>query len=215
MDVQKHENEAWLAQHAPRTWQRMLSGRRLNLINPSPLDIEIGDVALGLSRNARWNGQTTGDYGWSVAQHSVLVTDIVLKLSPRAPTWVQLAALLHDAPEYVTHDLITPLKAVVGPVFKTVETGLQRAVHLAFGLPADLPAEIKTLIKRADRVAGATEAVGLAGFRAEEVGPILGIREAPLDLDLDPLPSKQAEAAFLIHFQRLHRAHSAGGSPPS
>ena len=152
-----------LVEHAPRTWQRMLSGRRLNLIEPSPLDIEIEDIALGLSRNTRWNGQTNGPHGWSIAQHSDLVVDIVRRLKPRATAKLLMAAKLHDASEYVTHDLITPLKAVVGDVFKEVEKGLMRAVHLRFGLPAVLSAADTVLIKKADRTAAATEAVQLAG----------------------------------------------------
>src|SRR5580704_5361363 len=142
----------------------MLSGRRLNLIEPSPLDIEVEDIALGLSRNTRWNGQTRGPHGWSIAQHSDLVVDIVRRLKPRAPATLLMAAKLHDASEYVTHDLITPLKAVVGDVFKEVERGLTRAIHIRFGLPAVLSPSDSALIKKADRIAAATEAVQLAGF---------------------------------------------------
>src|SRR5690349_3681983 len=145
-----------LAEHAPRTWQRMLSGRRLNLIEPSPLDIEIEDIALGLARNTRWNGQTKGPHGWSIAQHSDLVVEIVRRLKPRASATLLMAAKLHDASEYVTHDLITPLKAVVGDVFKEVEERLTRAIYLRFGLPAVLAPEDKALIKRADYIAAAT-----------------------------------------------------------
>src|ERR1700761_1614632 len=162
-----------LAEHAPRTWQRMLSGRRLNLIEPSPLDIEIADIALGLSRNTRWNGQTQGSHGWSVAQHSDLVVDIVRRLKPRASATLLMAAKLHDASEYVTHDLITPLKAVVGDVFKEVEKRLTRAIHLRFGLPAVMPAADVALIKKADRIAAATEAVQLAGFTQAECRTVL------------------------------------------
>jgi len=66
----------------PRAWQRMLSGRRLDLLNPSPLDIEIEDIAHGLARVARWNGQTTGDHAFSVAEHCLLVETIAGALSP-------------------------------------------------------------------------------------------------------------------------------------
>ncbi|MBT6960765.1 MAG: HD family hydrolase, partial [Rhodospirillaceae bacterium] len=138
---------ARLADHAPRTWQRMLSGRRLNLLDPSPLDIEIEDIALGLARNTRWNGQTQGAHAWSVAQHSDLVVDIVRRLSPKASADVLMAAKLHDASEYVTHDLITPLKAVVGDVFAEVEARLLQAIRLRFGLTATLPKSTQTLIK--------------------------------------------------------------------
>jgi len=193
-----------LQQHAPRTWQRMLSGRRLNLIEPSPLDIELSDIALGLARNTRWNGQTSGDHAWSVAQHSVFVVEIMHGFRPAPSPALLLAGLLHDASEYVTHDMITPLKAVVGDVFREVELRLTRAVHLRFGLPADLSAEDKALIKKADLIAGATEAVQLAGFTADEVRKVLGIKAKPLtDVTLTPLPSKQAECLFLEQFRLL------------
>jgi uncharacterized protein len=197
-----------LEEQAPRTWQRMLSGRRLNLITPSALDIEIHDIALGLSRNTRWNGQTQGEHGWSVAQHALLVVDILQRQRADCPSWVLLAALLHDAPEYVTHDLITPLKAAVGDVFREIESRLQEAVHLAFNLPARLPPETAAEIKRADLIAGATEAVQLAGFTPREVRGILKISEKPLkNIILEPMPSAAAGAAFLARFDQLHRAH--------
>lgn len=196
-----------LAEHAPRTWQRMLSGRRLNLVEPSPLDVEIEDIALGLSRNTRWNGQTTGPHAWSIAQHSDLVVEIVRRLKPRAPATLLMAAKLHDASEYVTHDLITPLKAVVGDVFKEVERGLTRAIHIRFGLPAMLSAADKTLIKKADRVAAATEAVQLAGFSVAECRTVLNFREKPLnDVKLVPLPVAEAERQFLAGFRTLEQA---------
>jgi 5'-deoxynucleotidase YfbR-like HD superfamily hydrolase len=196
-----------LADHAPRTWQRMLSGRRLNLVEPSPLDIEIGDIALGLARNTRWNGQTTGAHGWSVAQHSDLVVEIVRRLKPRAPASLLMAAKLHDASEYVTHDLITPLKSVVGDVFKEVEQRLTRAIFLRFGLKPVLALADKALIKRADRVAAATEAVQLAGFSTAECKSVLGFTEKPLkDIKLVPLPAAQAERQFLEGFHVLEKA---------
>jgi len=196
-----------LAKHAPRTWQRMLSGRRLNLLEPSPLDIEIEDIALGLSRNTRWNGQTNGEHGWSVAQHSDLVVDIVRYLEPRSGADVLMAAKLHDASEYVTHDLITPLKAVVGDVFKEVEARLLQAIRIRFGLSAQPAPEVGKLIKRADKIAAATEAVQLAGFSAEEARTVLGFREKPLkDVKLTPLPVAEAERRFLGGFRALENA---------
>ncbi|MBN2751912.1 MAG: HD family hydrolase [Rhodospirillaceae bacterium] len=192
----------------PRVWQRMLSGRSLNLIDPSPLDIDIRDIALGLSRNTRWNGQTHGGHGWSVAQHALFVVDILQRLYPESPSWVLLAALLHDAPEYVTHDLITPLKAVVGDVFLTIENRLQEAVHQAFGLPTRLPHTTKAQIKRADLIAAATEAVQLAGFNVAETKTLLKITAPPLtDVTLTPMPSSDAGAAFLKRFDLLYRSH--------
>ncbi len=196
-----------LAEHAPRTWQRMLSGRRLNLIDPSPLDIEIEDIALGLARNTRWNGQTKGPHGWSVAQHSDLVVEIVRRLKPRATARLLMAAKLHDAAEYVTHDLITPLKAVVGDVFRDVEQHLTRAIYLRFGLPAVLAPADKLLIKRADHIAAATEAVQLAGFSAAECRTVLNFKEVPLkDVTLRPVPVAEAERLFLEGFRVLEKA---------
>ncbi len=207
MSVSSSATQRRLAEHAPRTWQRMLSGRRLNLIEPSPLDVEIEDIALGLSRNTRWNGQTTGPHAWSIAQHSDLVVDIVRRLKPRATAKLLMAAKLHDASEYVTHDLITPLKAVVGDVFKEVEKGLMRAVHIRFGLPAVLPAADVALIKKADRTAAATEAVQLAGFSEAECRTVLSFKEKPLkDLKLTPLAATEAEKRFLAGFRELERA---------
>lgn len=198
---------AALANHAPRTWQRMLSGRRLNLLDPSPLDIEIEDIALGLARNTRWNGQTTGAHAWSVAQHSDFVVEIVRRLEPKAPADTLMLAKLHDASEYVTHDLITPLKAVVGDVFKEVENRLLQAIRLRFGLPAKVSDSTQAIIKRADKVAAVTEAVQLAGFSAEEVRTVLGFREKPLnDVTLEPLPVVEAERSFLVGFRNLEAA---------
>lgn len=196
-----------LADHAPRTWQRMLSGRRLNLLEPSPLDIEIEDIALGLARNTRWNGQTRGAYAWSVAQHSDLVVDIVRDLRPRAGARLLMAAKLHDASEYVTHDLITPLKAVVGDVFKEVESRLTRAIFVRFGLPGALSPEDKKLIKRADHIAAATEAVQLAGFTEKECKSVLNFKEKPLkDVKLSPVSAEDAERRFLAGYHKLEAA---------
>jgi len=185
----------------------MLSGRRLNLIDPSPLDIEIEDIALGLARNTRWNGQTKGEHGWSVAQHSDLVVDIVRRLQPRADAEVLMAAKLHDASEYVTHDLITPLKSVVGNVFKEVEARLMQAVRLRFGLPPELKIKTQRLIKSADIIAAATEAVQLAGFTEEELRTVLDFKEKPLkNIKLTPRPVAEAEQNFLNGFRMLEKA---------
>lgn len=151
----------------PRAWQRMLSGRRLNLLEPSPLDIEIADIAHGLARVARWNGQTRGAHAFSVAQHSVLVERLVTELSPRLAREVQLMALLHDAPEYVVGDLISPFKAAIGIDYKALEERLQAAIHQRFGLSAHVP-PLKTLFKRADHLSAYYEATQLAGFEEAE-----------------------------------------------
>lgn len=190
---------------APRAWQRMLSGRRLDLLDPSALDIEIEDIAHGLSRVARWNGQTDGDWAFSVAQHCVLVEEIVATLAPRASPKTRLAAVLHDAPEYVIGDMITPFKAAVGMDFRDIETRLQRAVHIRFGLPADLPAATARLIKRADRVAAYIEAVGIAGFDRAEAARLIGRPRRLPTLSVEPEPPGVAKAHFLARFAALAR----------
>jgi len=152
----------------PRAWQRMLSGRRLDLLDPTPLDIEIEDIAHGLAFVARWNGQTRGDWPYSVAEHSLLVEVIFARANPGIAARWRLAALLHDAPEYVIGDMISPVKAAIGPDYGALDDRLSAAVHLRFGLPAVLPAAIKKSIKRADRVSAWLEAVEIAGFSRVE-----------------------------------------------
>ncbi len=152
----------------PRAWQRMLSGRRLDLLDPTPVDIEIEDIAHGLAFVARWNGQTLGDWPYSVAEHSLLVEEIFTRLNPGIATRWRLAALLHDAPEYVIGDMISPVKAAVGPGYGALDERLTAAVHLRFGLPATLPAPIKKQIKRADSISAWHEAVSIAGFSQDE-----------------------------------------------
>ncbi|MEM7547368.1 MAG: HD family hydrolase [Pseudomonadota bacterium] len=183
----------------------MLSGRRLDLIDPSPLDVEIEDIAHGLARVARWNGQTHGDHPFSVAEHSVLVERIFSGLKP-APTRAQrLTALLHDAPEYVIGDMISPFKAALGLDYRAFEDRLERAVHLRFGLPAETSAAIKARIKRADRASAYLEAVQLAGFDEAEAGRLFTRpRFAGWDeIRLSPLSSSAAEDAFLRRFSEL------------
>lgn len=188
----------------PRAWQRMLSGRRLDLLDPSPLDVEIDDIAHGLARVARWNGQTFGDHAFSVAQHCVLVEELALRLEPKLEPKYRLTVLLHDAPEYVIGDMISPFKAVVGGGYKTVEAKLEAAIHIRFGLPATLPAAIKALTKQADHVSAYFEAVELAGFGAEEAAKIFGRPKGfPERLGLDPWPVGEAQARFLARFREL------------
>ncbi|MDE0983746.1 MAG: HD family hydrolase [Yoonia sp.] len=158
----------------PRAWQRMLSGRRLDLLDPTPMDIEVEDIAHGLAFVARWNGQTIGDYAYSVAEHSLLVTDIFLAQNPTAPIKWQLAALLHDAPEYVIGDMISPVKAAVGPDYGVLDDRLMAAIHIRFGLPAQLPVAIKKQIKKADKISAWIEAVQIAGFTAAEADKFFG-----------------------------------------
>ena len=192
-----------------RAWQRMLSGRRLDLLDPSPLDIEIEDIAHGLARVARWTGQTSGAHTFSVAEHSLLVEAIVADLSPGLDRRFRLAALIHDAPEYVIGDLIGPFKAALSFDYKAFEAKLLAAIHLRFGLPAELPGEVATLIKRADKIAAYYEATGLAGFARDEARRFFG---QPKGLSagivkrlgqLAPLPAHDGEARFLKRFHEL------------
>ncbi|MBX9989166.1 HD family hydrolase [Phreatobacter oligotrophus] len=193
----------------PRAWQRMLSGRRLDLLDPSPLDVEIEDIAHGLARVARWNGQTTGPHGFSVAQHSLLVEDIACRMKPGLERRWRLAVLLHDAPEYVIGDMISPFKGVIGGDYKAVEKRLMAAIHIRFGLPADVPAEIATLTKKADHVSAFLEATQLAGFGVEEASTLFG---RPTGIYggakgvppvLVPMDAETAKAAFLDRFALL------------
>ena len=163
-----------------RAWQRMLSGRRLDLLDPTPVDIEIEDIAHGLAFVARWNGQTRGDWPYSVAEHSLLVADIFARIAPDQPPRWHLAALLHDAPEYVIGDMISPVKSAVGPAYGEMDTRLTAAVHLRFGLPAVLPAPIKKTIKAADKVSAWLEAVQIAGFSEGEADKLFGRPERGL-----------------------------------
>ena len=158
-----------------RAWQRMLSGRRLDLLDPSPVDIEIEDIAHGLSFVARWNGQTVGEYPYSVAEHSLLVEKIFSKLNPKAEVKWILVALLHDAPEYVIGDMISPVKAKVGPGYDELDNRLMAAILLRFGLPSEIPVKIKKNIKVADKMSAWLESTQIAGFDKFEAGRIFGI----------------------------------------
>ena len=191
----------------PRAWQRMLSGRRLDLLDPSPLDVEISDIAHGLARVARWNGQTSGDQAFSVAQHSLLVEEIFRRIVPAASPDALLAALLHDAPEYVIGDMISPFKSVVGGGYKSCEERLQHAVHLRFGLPAEIGVGLKKDIKRADQISAYFEATVLAGFAVSEATEFFGRpRGITADgLDLAPQPAKRVQDAFLKRFATIEK----------
>ena len=194
--------------HAARAWQRMLSGRRLDLLDPSPLDIEIADIAHGLARVARWNGQTEGAHIFSVAQHSLLVETIAHQ-SARLDRKSRLAVLLHDAPEYVIGDMITPFKAVIGDTYKAVESRLLAAVRLRFGLPVTLAADLVAVIKTSDRAAAYLEATRLAGFSAAEAARFFGRSprfSAVIEREfLTPWPADIAEARYLDRFTKLTR----------
>jgi len=174
----------------PRAWQRMLSGRRLDLLDPTPLDIEIEDIAHGLAFVARWNGQTRGEYPYSVAEHSLLVEQIFTGLNPGIPARWQMAALLHDGPEYVIGDMISPVKTAVGPGYGALDERLTAAIHLRFGLPAVLPTPVKRAIKAADKISAWLEAVRIAGFSPDEADRFFGKPDArlvaPLEIRLRP-----------------------------
>jgi len=192
-----------------RAWQRMLSGRRLDLLDPSPLDIEIEDIAHGLARVARWNGQTNGEHAFSVAEHSLLVESIAGELEPLLDRRFRLASLVHDAPEYVIGDLISPFKAALALDYRAFEAKLLAAIHLRFGLPAKLAPDITKLIKRADKIAAYYEATSLAGFSREEArrffGQPRGLSPALVNRlsHLSPLPAAVGEARFLKRFNEL------------
>ena len=193
-----------MAKQPSRAWQRMLSGRRLDLLNPSPLDVEIEDIAHGLARVARWNGQTKGEHAFSVAQHCVLVERLTAELNPRLAREARLMALLHDSPEYVVGDLISPFKAAVGIDYRDFELTLLAAIHLRFGLPAKAPAPLSALFKKADLLAAYYEATQLAGFEPREARRYFGTPPKALKAPrLAPLPTAEAQALFLDRFRRL------------
>ena len=193
----------------PRAWQRMLSGRRLDLLDPSPVDIEIEDIAHGLSRVARWNGQTAGAHAFSVAQHCVLVETLVAVFRPQIDRRWRLAALLHDAPEYVIGDMISPFKAALGIDYHAFEERLERAIHIRFGLPPQVPAWVSRLIKRADRASAFLEATQLAGFTEAEAarffGRPRGLKGPGVErfFRLAPWPAERAKAEYLRRFRCL------------
>ncbi|WP_375449710.1 hydrolase [uncultured Devosia sp.] len=198
-----------MARAKDRAWQRMLSGRRLDILDPSPLDVELSDIAHGLARVARWNGQTIGDYPFSVAQHSVLVLELFRAHNPDAGGKSLLQALLHDAPEYVMGDIISPFKAAMGGNYKDVENRLLGAVHLRFSLPAMPPAALTKQIKQADREAAFFEAIHLAGFEAPEARKLFGEPSMPaFDVDafdrlIRPWPTHEAHDRFVAAFDAI------------
>ncbi|PRY20717.1 hypothetical protein CLV78_11290 [Aliiruegeria haliotis] len=190
---------------APRAWQRMLSGRRLDLLDPTPMDIEVEDIAHGLAFVARWNGQTMGDFAYSVAEHSLLVEELFRRLQPDAPAKWLLAALLHDAPEYVIGDMISPVKAAVGPNYGALDDRLSAAIHIRFGLPAQIPVTIKKQIKRADRISAWLEATQIAGFSVAESNKFFG-RPKPEIIDglrIHLRPPKDVRDAYTARHAEL------------
>ena len=188
----------------PRAWQRMLSGRRLDLLAPSPLDVEIEDIAHGLARVARWNGQTKGEHAFSVAQHCVLVERLVAELSPGLTRETRLMALLHVAPEFVIGDLFSPFKVAIGINYKALEHRLQSAIHVRFGLPATLNPTLTRLFKKADLMAAFFEATQLAGFELEVARKLFVVPPGSMRTPrLVPLATGEAQAQFLDRFRKL------------
>jgi len=189
----------------PRAWQKMLSGRRLDLLDPTPVDIEIEDISHGLSFVARWNGQTLGDFAYSVAEHSLLVERLYSRLNPRAPAKWLLAALLHDAPEYVIGDMISPVKNAVGPGYDALDKRLAAAVHIRFGLPATIPAPVKKQIKKADRISAWMEATEIAGFTVAEADRFFGKPDPEVirDLSITLRPPTETRAAYTARHHAL------------
>ncbi|MEP1612876.1 MAG: HD family hydrolase [Roseobacter sp.] len=188
-----------------RAWQRMLSGRRLDLLDPTPVDIEIEDIARGLAFVARWNGQTIGEHAYSVAEHSLLVEELYARIVPNAPTKWRMAALLHDAPEYVIGDMISPVKAAVGPGYEALDLRLTAAIHIRFGLPATLPIAVKRQIKKADKISAWMEAVQIAGFSEDEASKFFGKPDAAVlkDLSITLRPPAETRAAFTSRHEIL------------
>lgn len=201
------------SQQPPRAWQRMLSGRRLDLIDPSPLDIEIEDIAHGLARVARWNGQTNGPNAFSVAQHTLVVDAVAIRTAPDIGAAGRLAILLHDAPEYVIGDMISPFKALLDGNYKTIEARLLDAIHRRFGVPVPLAQRIRAKIKAADRISAYFEATRLAGFDDAEAIRFFGRPRGidPDSLPLEPWPAGVAERRFLKRFAVVAAAASPGG----
>ena len=191
-------------QKKPRSWQRMLSGRRLDLLNPSPLDIEIEDIARGISRVARWNGQTSGEYPLSVAQHSVIVAELLKSYNENIEIKWQLAALLHDAAEYIISDMITPLKSFLGEEYIQLEEKIQSAINIRFSLPGEIPKKIYKLIKNCDKQTAFIEAIQLAGFTLKEAKKTLKMPTLIPDYKIIPISANKAEKLFLKKFKELY-----------
>lgn len=191
-----------------RAWQRMLSGRRLDLLDPTPMDVEIDDIAHGLAFVARWNGQTHGDFAYSVAEHSLLVEEIFGRMNPAATPKMRLYALLHDAPEYVIGDMISPVKAAVGPGYGALDERLAAAIHIRFGLPATVPVALKKDIKKADKISAWMEATQIAGFSTEEANRLFGAPDPAMmtGLRIALRPPREARNDFAARHAALMAA---------
>ncbi len=189
----------------PRAWQRMLSGRRLDLLDPTPVDIEIEDIAHGLAFVARWNGQTAGDFAYSVAEHSLLVEELFGRIAPKALVKWRLAALLHDAPEYVIGDMISPVKSAVGPDYGALDDRLTAAIHIRFGLPAEVPKSVKRQIKKADKISAWMEATQIAGFSEAEATKFFARPDRAVmeGLEITLRPPVEVREAYMARHEAL------------
>ena len=195
-----------------RAWQRMLSGRRLEILNPSPLDIEIEDIAHGLSFLARWNGQTIGDYPFSVAQHSLLVENIFSSQFPKMDNQSKLFALLHDSAEYVISDMISPLKDHLGMTYETLDEKLTMAICIRFNIPTTKIKIIKKQVKLADRMAAWLEAIQLAGFSKKEADKLFGKQVSVEGFEnyLSPATPFFVRKKFVNRFNELYNLKDGG-----
>jgi len=146
-----------------------------------------------------------GDYAYSVAEHSLLVEEIFSHQNPDVPAKWQLAALLHDAPEYVIGDMISPVKAAVGPGYGVLDDRLTAAIHLRFGLPAQIPSTVKKRIKRADKLSAWLEAIQIAGFSKDEADKFFGKQDPALvaNLSIKLRPPVEVRQDFTARYQKL------------
>lgn len=177
-------------------------------MKPAAREVDIEDIARGLSRLPRWNGQTKGSLAFSVAQHSLLVRFLFAELDPKAEKCWQLAALLHDGPEYALGDLIAPFKKVVGETYHQVEQSLQQAIHRRFSLPKVLPSSVAARVEKADRWSASLEAQVLTSFPKETIAQLSPLSSRPFPgaahALLEPWPSHVAQGRFLQEFARLY-----------
>jgi hypothetical protein len=194
----------------------MPSGKRLDLLNPTPFDWDDADLALGLARTYRWGGHSAWPLPLSVAQHSIAVM-LLRQLAAPEPLdpVVALRELLHG------FDAVSPLKPFLGQGFDALTRRLEQVVFLRYGLPAWTPTE-HARHKQADRLAAASEAVHVVGWKEEEVRNTLRIRAAVLEEDplaaryrcrpWEPWPPTVAAERFLAELDHLMRRIEAGDS---
>lgn len=172
------ENESWILTR---------SGRHPDFLDPRPSEIEIEDIAVALSRDCRFSGQTRESY--SVAQHSVLASWIV-------PEAYALEALLHDATEAFIKDLPRPLKRLL-PAYVRIERRLDRVIRNKFGLPE----KMSVPVHRADLILLATEKRDLMPPDPRPWACLEGI--APLPAPIVPWSENVALERFLERFAKL------------